>query len=484
MKKIIIVFYTIMCLAFCGFTQELSGGFVAKEPVSWFREGIIYQIWLRSFTEAGSIAAAEERLPEIAQLGAGIIYMQPIMLQDTSRNKSYWSPRQQASANQNPKNPYRIMDYYKIDPEYGTDADLKRFVNTAHSLGLKVILDVVFLHTGPSNPLTKDLSNYKLDSRGQLAFNRWNFPELNHKNEKLREYLHANLEYWVKQFDVDGFRCDVSGEVPVDFWEESRRRLEKIKPDIGMLAESRSPKEMLFGFDATYGFKWYDEIKLVVEKGESAHKLAEAWTIQNQHFPKGTLFLRYSDNHDQNRTDFIFGARGSRAVNVMNFLLDGVPFIYNGQEIGDGSPFGLYTNWPILWEAKHMPQKQELFRWYQSLIALRKKERVLHNGEVKWLQTSDPASIIAFTRSDEEDEILTIINLSNRKASTEIKLVQNECQGAVYESVMIDFDYAADYNANVKEKSTSGKNSVSINGIVKCELEAFGYFVGKRKKSD
>lgn len=469
-----------MCVAVCVFSQEQTESFVAKEPVSWFKKGIIYQLWLRSFTEEGTISAAEKRLPEIARLGATIVYLPPIMLQDTSQNQKYWSPRQQASPDRNPRNPYRIMDHYKIDPEYGTDGDLKRFVNTAHSLGLKVILDVVFLHTGPSNPLTNDLSNYKLDSMGGFALNRWNFPELNYKNKKLREYLHANLEYWVSQFDVDGFRCDVSGNIPTDFWEESRKRLEKIKPDIGMLAESRKANELLNAFDATYGFSWYNEIKQVVEKGASAYKLSERWLFENRYFPNGTLFLRYSDNHDQNRADFIFGARGSRAVSVMNFLLDGVPFIYNGQEIGDGSPFGLYTNWPILWKAENTPQKQELFRWYQSLIALRKQEHVLHNGEVRWLQTSAPESVVAFIRSNGNDEILTVVNLSNRNLSTEIKLMDKNPQGVVYESVMTDFNDAADYNAAIKAKALSGENFFSINGVIKCELGAFGYFVGKR----
>jgi cyclomaltodextrinase / maltogenic alpha-amylase / neopullulanase len=448
------------------YCQSTQNSFSAKVPPSWISGGIIYQVFLRSFTQEGTIKAAAHRLDNIAELGATIVYLSPVMLADTSTNRDFWSPRQKASSSNNPRNPYRIMDYLKVDPEYGTEKDLKEFIITAHHIGLRVIMDIVFWHSGPSNVLTKHPEFYQRDSDGKFLTNNYNFLVLNYKNKDLREYLINNMEYWIRQCDVDGFRCDVSGAVPLDFWEEARSRIEKIKPDAGMLAESNAPNELLKAFDVSYGFPWYNALADVFKNGKEAIFLKETYYKQSNYFPKNSLFIRYSDNHDLERTNIVFSEKGSKTVNVLNFMLDGVPFLYNGQEIGDCAPIGIWAHYPVLWEAQGLPQSIELRNWYKELISLRKNEHVLLNGKTIWLETDNPGSIAAFLRRDANEEVLTFINVSNRKQNVSIKFPDE-----------YDRFYKSIFNNNSVKDITIGKGHKTVS------LDSFGYFVGKLKKN-
>lgn len=468
MKKVVITVIYSFLFFFVASSQNSPNFSTAKNPPSWVSEGVIYQVFLRSFTKEGTLKAAEKRLPNIADLGATIVYLSPVMLSDSSMNRDYWSPRQKASIANNPRNPYRIMDYYKIDPEYGIENDLKDFMQSAHNLGLKVIMDVVFYHTGPNNALTENPEYYVRDENRTIIKNEYNFYTLNFENKDLREYLTQNMEYWLKEFNVDGFRCDVSYKIPVDFWEQARPRLESIKPDVFMLAEGRSPLEPVKAFDVTYdNHRWEKAIKAVVTNGDSAVNIQKTWETQVGLFPMQTTFLRLTENHDKDRTIIKYGEKGSKAATVINFTIDGLPFIYNGQEIGDGAPMSIYTNWPILWEASTLPDKQNLYNWYKELIAIRKNNPALRNGETVWLKTSNPESILAFLRksNNKDQEVLTIVNVSNRKIDN-IKIEIPDRKNKTYRNI---FSTNKEFELLKSEK---GKISTS--------LGSFGYTVTKR----
>ena len=233
----------------------------ARPAPDWITEGIIYQIQPRAFTPEGTLIAATEKLSHISDLGATIVYLCPVFVADDDADTLTWSPRQKASKMNNPRNPYRMMDYYHVDAEYGTDNDLKEFVREAHNLGLNVMLDMVYYHCGTNAVFLKDHPDFIVrDEDGNSVTGGWNWPELNYKNPELKEYLYQNMEYWVKNFDIDGFRCDVAGSVPLDFWETARDRLEKLKPDIAILAESDEtsrPEDQLKAFDLNYSFQYF-----------------------------------------------------------------------------------------------------------------------------------------------------------------------------------------------------------------------------------
>ena len=180
-----------------------------------------------------------------------------------------------------------MKDFYHVDPEYGTDNDLKDFINEAHRLNLRVMLDMVYLHCGPTAVFIKDNPDFiKHDEEGKAINAAWSFPALNYENPELREYLWQNMEYWVKEFDVDGFRLDVSDRIPLDFWETARERLEKIRPDIGMLAEGqRRVEDQIKAFDVNYSFAWFHAVRKVYNNEKPVTFLRHTWDSLNAAFP-------------------------------------------------------------------------------------------------------------------------------------------------------------------------------------------------------
>ncbi|MBM3888156.1 MAG: hypothetical protein FJ388_03420, partial [Verrucomicrobia bacterium] len=226
----------------------------ARPSPEWLTRGVMYQVWLRGFTPEGTLRAATKRLPQVAELGANIIYLCPVQLADPDMRQEFWSKRQKASGTNNPRNPYRIKDYNRVDPEYGSEADLREFIATAHKLGMRVLMDLVYFHCGPTSPLMNERDFIQRDESGKAVTGGWNFPRLNFNSRGLREHLWANMAHWVKDFDADGFRCDVSDAVPLDFWEEARTRLEPLRPDLVMLAEGQRQDDQLKAFDINYNF--------------------------------------------------------------------------------------------------------------------------------------------------------------------------------------------------------------------------------------
>jgi len=424
----------------------------ARPAPNWLTRGVMYQVWLRSFTPEGTLRAATKRLPPVADLGANIIYLSPVCLQDADMRQEFWSKRQKASGTNNPRNPYRIKDYNRIDPEYGTERDLREFIATAHKHGLRVLMDLVYYHCGPTSVLMKHPEFFKRDAAGKISTGEWNFPVLDFSNRQLREYLWANMAHWVKDFDVDGFRCDVSDKVPLDFWEEARARLEPLRPDLVMLAEGRRKEDQLKAFDVNYSFPWEFAAVMVFHRGEPASSLRKLWEKMHAEYPKGARFIRYTENHDivndQRRAEVICGERGAAVMAVVNFTLDGVPFLYNGQEIGDTSPQSIYARWPVRWEAGCLPKSKAKYAFYQRLCQLRRTEPSLTNSEVVWLDTDQPDSVLAFRRN----EIVTVASLSNRKLKVKVEL-PSKC-------------------------SLLMTNGVKVAGGT-LDMDAFGYLVGK-----
>ena len=207
-----------------------------KETPEWFLKGNIYQINPRTFSDEGTLSAITKELPFLAELGFKVIYLCPIFEADATTDN--WSPRQIASNTNNPKNPYRMNDFFAIDEEYGNMDDLAELVFEAHKYDLKIFLDLVYLHIGPNASIFKNHPEFAMhDENGNIILTRWNFPQLNYESEGLREYLWCNMTYYIGVLDIDGFRCDVGDEVPLDFWQEGKRRIRAIKKEAVMINE-------------------------------------------------------------------------------------------------------------------------------------------------------------------------------------------------------------------------------------------------------
>ncbi len=456
-----LILSTTMVLAAEPAKQQLAS-LPARPAPEWLTHGVIYQIWPRTFTREGTLKAATAKLPWIADLGATIVYLCPIMLSDDDPRREFWSTRQKASPAKNPHNPYRMKDYFRVDPEYGTDADLHEFVAAAHKLNLKVMLDLVYFHAGPTWAKTQDPEFCKRDAAGKVLTGQWNFPVLNFQSQKLREHLWANMVYWVKEFKVDGYRCDVADAVPLDFWEEARTRLDLLRPDLVILSEGQRASDQVKAFDISYGFSWYSTTEAVVARGQPASSLRKLWEKQRAERPRGARFIRYTDNHDLNRPDVVLGERGAAAMAVVNFTLDGVPFLYNGQEIGDATPQDLFSHWPIRWEATTLPKATGKLAFHRKLCQLRRGERALTEGEVLWLDNDQPDAVLSFLRRAAGAEVLSVVNLSNRPLQVRVTLPERA---------------AASYNPLLSERA----GAASTPGAVTLKLGAFGYFVGKKR---
>jgi glycosidase len=254
---------------------------------------------------------------------------------------------------------------------------------------------------------------------------------LNYANPATRTYMHGVLQYWLKEFDLDGFRCDVAGEVPTDFWEEARRQLDQIKPDIVMLAESHEPELLTSAFDLDYGWPGYHALKDAILGVRSAKAVRDEWEAARRVYPKGALHMGISDNHDEKRAITFFGERAALAASALVFTMDGVPLLYNGMEVGDATESfapALFEKMPVWWGMKE--RRPEFPKFYEGMIPLRRAHAALRRGATTWVKNTDEDRVITFVRSDATEDVLVAINLSNRSFAGTV-----EVSGAGYSEI-------------------------------------------------
>jgi glycosidase len=231
----------------------------------------------------------------------------------------------------------------------------------------------------------------------------------------------------VTDFDVDGFRCDVASMVPADFWEKARAELERVKPEIVMLAEASQPDLLLKAFDFDYAWPLHATLNDVLLRGAAASEFRRSWEDSRRQFPAGSLHLRIFDDHDEARAVARFGLHGALAASVLMFTLDGVPLLYNGNEVGEATESGapaLFEKLPVFWEPKERPPLTDIYR---ELIKLRKQYAPFRNDRVVWLRNSNDADLVTLMRLDDKDEFVVVINFSNRPQVGWVE-VQNDQQ--------------------------------------------------------
>lgn len=386
---------------------------------------IIYQIFLRSATKDGTLKSAEKLLGHIKSLGIDIVYLAPIYEMDDDENPEFWSERQRESGMNNPKNPYRISDYFKIDPEYGTDDDLKSFVNTAHRMGLKVMLDLVYFHCGPNAAIIRENADFiKRLPDGSPDNGEWHFPKLNFDCPELCEYLWSNMEYWVKKFDIDAYRCDVGDTVPLNFWIEGRKRLEKIKPDIIMVNEGKNEEWITSGaFDANYRI-W--------GVGRDLHDPNEF--LKNLTLADKRVIC--FENHDtasdgyENRFERKHGIKACDAMLVFTFTAGCVPFIYNGNEIADSCRHSLWSNrfygknYFVDWSEALTEEGKNRMELVRRLCEIYHGIPAVNSGNIEVL--TDNKYVAAYKKILGKHEVSVIANITDSVHSLDLDTVDFE----------------------------------------------------------
>ncbi len=426
--------------------RELS----ARSSADWIRDGVIYELNVRTFSNEGTFNAVTARLPELQRLGVTVIWLMPI------------HPLGQVKKKGTVGSPYAVRDYLDVNPAYGTKDDFKRLVAAAHRVGLKVVIDIVANHTSWDNVLMKTPAYYKRDATGQILspYDWTDVAALNYGNPALRAYMIGMLQYWLRDFDLDGFRCDVAGEVPTDFWEQARSDLEKIKPDIMLLAESHEPELLARAFDLDYGWPGYHAMKDAILGNRSARAIRDEWEAEQRVYPKGALHMRIADDHDEKRAVSFFGEKAALAASALLLTADGVPVMYNGMEVGDATEStapALFERLPVFWGIGE--KRPEFPRFYAGMLPLRRANSALRRGTTAWLRNADEDRVVTFVRQDDTQEVLAAINFSNRAFAGTV-----EVAGTGYTEI------------------TPGTASAGAAALPALSLEAWGYRIFRRSR--
>jgi len=384
--------------------------YVKVAAPEWSADSTIYQMNTRQFSAEGTFKAAQDQLPRLAEMGVEIIWLMPI------------HPIGEAERKGPMGSPYAVKDYRAINPDLGTEEDFRAFVETAHSLGLKVILDWVANHSAWDNPLTQTNPEwYSKTPEGDMMppeGTDWSdVVDFDYSQVGLREYMTGSLTYWVREFDVDGYRSDVAGYVPLDFWETARAELEAIKP-VFMLAEWQTRDLHARAFNATYAWGWKEAMQKLVAQGSGAGAMRGYYAGQKTTWPHAAYRMVYTDNHDQNSWDGvasqIYGPAYETAI-ALSFVGPGIPLIYNGQEADLDHQLAFFEKDEIEWkEGAYDP----LFR---KLVALKKFEAALWNGKhgAPMVEVPNSASddVLSFVRGEGSERVFGVFNLSPRANS-------------------------------------------------------------------
>jgi glycosidase len=384
--------------------------YVRLRTPDWARDAVLYELNLRQFTPEGTLRAAQAQLPRVKALGVDVVWLMPIHpIGEKNRKGRLGSP-------------YAVRDYRAVNPEFGTFDDLKRFVDRAHELGLRVILDWVANHTAWDNPLVTEHPDwYARDWRDQFHPTSWNdwadIIELDYAQPGLRRYMTEALKFWVREADIDGYRCDVAGYVPLDFWNRVRQELDAIKP-VFLLAEWQATDLHQDAFDATYAWDWYEAAVEATTGGKGVGALRGFYSTHDNAWPREAMRLTFVSNHDKNSwdgTEFEQFGPGLAAATVLSVVGVGLPLIYNGQEAGNSKRLAFFDRDPIEW------REHPNGALYRRLIALRKQNSALWSG--RWgaamhdVPNSAPAEVLSFVRMNERDKVFAVFNFSPRPQS-------------------------------------------------------------------
>ncbi len=384
-----------------------------KHP-AWSKNATIYQINTRQFSEEGTFKAAKKELPRLKELGIDIIWLMPIHeIGEKNRKGSLGSP-------------YAVKDYYSVNPEFGTLEDLKAFVKAAHDLEMYVILDWVANHTAWDNVLVKEHPDwYERDYKGDFRPTPWwdwsDIIDLDYNKPEVRKYMTEAMTYWVKEADIDGYRCDVAGFVPIEFWNNLRRELDAVKP-VFMLAEWESRDLHAEAFDMTYAWSWNESMHKICTGKADVNALYVYYSWNESAFPENSMRMTFVSNHDKNAwegTMYEQFGDGLEAAIALSVVGEGMPLVYNGQEAGNDKRLAFFEKDPINWK------KDEIGDLYQNLFQLMKSNTALWHA--KWgsrmikVPNNNESKIFSFVRQNETEKVFAVFNFSDEVQTVEFK---------------------------------------------------------------
>ncbi|MEO8090791.1 MAG: alpha-amylase family glycosyl hydrolase [Gemmatimonadales bacterium] len=383
---------------------------------SWVARSALYEVFVQDFSPAGTFRGVIDGLDRIESSGADVIWLMPIYPIGTLNRKGTLG------------SPYAVRDYRGINPAYGNAADLRALVKAVHGRGMKLILDFVPNHTSPDHPWVKAHPDYYIrNERGEPSVPRddkgkltdWtDVVQLNYKNPAVRREIIDAMQYWLREFGIDGFRVDVAGFIPYDFWRQAVPAVRRAVPRrIMLLAEWDDLEMHRLGFDLTYAWASYDSLKAVWQ-GSPASSFVTSELKDMRAMPTGGMRMRFTTNHDKTAWDDppvkIFGrGAGERAAYVAVALLPGRPLLYNGQEVESPQKLGLFEREPIVW---NQPGAAEARAFYARVLKLARTEPALTGRDLQPVKTSADKDVIAYRRGD----LVVLVNARPRAVKVSV----------------------------------------------------------------
>ena len=388
MKKII--------FAICAALAVLSCNQAPKQQP--LENSVVYEMNVRQYTPEGTFAAAQQELPRLAEMGVDIVWLMPIYpIGEEGRKGTLGSY-------------YAVKDYCAVNPEFGTLEDFDNFLAEAHRLGLRVVLDWVANHTSPDAVWVtgQDPQWYERDAEGNTTFTAdWSdTANLNYENKDVWKGMSDAMHFWMKR-GVDGFRCDMACEVPLEFWQETIAGLRAAYPGMYMLAEGEEPLlHSLSDFDASYSWELHHMMNAIARGEKNIPELLEYLAKDAERHPADAFRLMFTSNHDENSwagTEFERMGDAAKLMAVLTFTLpNGQPLIYTGQEMGWNKRFEFF-------EKDHIPawEKNGYFDFYKWLIDVRHANPALAAGDkggvFEVVSTED--STLVFTRTLPDNKV-------------------------------------------------------------------------------
>jgi glycosidase len=379
---------------------------------SWSRAATIYEVNVRQYTPEGTFAAFQQHLPRLKALGVDILWLMPVQPIGVKNRKGGLGSY------------YAIADYTAMNPEHGTEADFKRLVDAAHAQGMRVILDWVANHTAHDHEwIAPHPDWYVHRADGTISNARDNegretdwtdVAELDYDHPAMRREMISEMRWWVERMGIDGFRCDVAGGVPMDFWMQARTALKAVRPDVFLLAEAESP-QMHAAFDATYGWELHHLLNEIAQGKKGTPELDRYFARQDSAYGRGPYRMYFTSNHDENSwngTEFErMGANHQAAFVLSATVQNSFPLMYTGQEASLNKRLRFFDRDTVDWNGPSLAD------FYRTVLSLKHTQPALANGawgapQVR-LQTSGGERVYAYTRTLGSNTVLVAVNFGD-----------------------------------------------------------------------
>lgn len=435
MKKILFLFITMIALASCKSEPEerIQQEVVPEiEPVSnlAMEKAVIYEANIRQYSPEGTFDAFTAEIPQLKDLGVKVIWLMPIHPVSMKKRKATGDLSVEDIKDPEERKKYlgsyyAVSDYTAVNPDFGTKEDLDELVKTAHDNGMYVILDWVANHTGWDHKWLEEHPEYytqneagePVDPLNPETGESWGWTDvadLNYENKELWKAMTNDMKYWVKEHNIDGFRADVAGEVPTEFWDQAVKQLKEIKP-VFMLAESEEKELFHNSFDMGYNWEGHHLMNQIAQGKASVKAWDEYMKKIDTTYQGDDYLMNFVTNHDENSWNgTVFERMGdaSEAMVALTYTIPGVPLIYSGQEYDMDKRLKFF-------EKDTIPKtKGKMWPILEKLGELKNTNKALHGAkeaaEYKRLTTSADQKVLAFERSKDGSRVVYVANLSSK----------------------------------------------------------------------